>query len=195
MLQVDSRIQSHDWIIKNLPKNSVVLLDDYGPSLQFNKAAASRLLRNLKNFSENEACTAHQKTRLNLISQFPSKHSFDVYELGHPWWLPAELSDEELRKSEKHRDMGNPLTSRKPKRLVEDKAEGIQYIVTNSEAQSRYKLEEGIPSAFPSFVRFYRSLEQLKPMKTFRPSLVGGKGPDFFIYDVLKAETFEYAAR
>ena len=90
--------------------------------------------------------------------------------------------------------MGNPLTSRTPKRLVEYKAEGIQYIVTNSEAQSRYKLKDGVPSAFPSFQRFYGSLRQIKPIKTFKPSLVGGKGPDIYIYDVVKADTFEYAA-
>ena len=195
MLKLDSRVQSHDWIIKNIPKDSVVLLDDYGPSLQLNKAAASRLLWDLKHFSGGEAFTAHQKTRLNLISQFPSKHSFDVYALGHPWWLAAELSDEELRKSEKHRDMGNPLTSRKPKRLAEYKADGIQYIVTNSEAQSRYKLKEGVPPAFPSFVRFYSSLYQIKPIKTFKPSLAGGKGPDIFIYDILKADTLGFASR
>jgi len=194
MLQLDSRVQSHNWIIKNIPKDSVVLLDDYGPSLHLNKAAASRLLRDLKQFSGDEAFTAHQKMRLKLFLQFPPKHSFDLYELGHPWWLPAEISDEELRKSAEHRDMGNPLVSRKPKSLAEYRLEGIRYIVTNSKAQSAYKLQGGETSNFPSFVRFYRSLEQIKPIKTFNPSVVGGKGPDITVYDILKQEPMTYAA-
>ncbi len=136
-----------------------------------------------------------QKTRLTLISKIPSQYGFDLYELGHAWWLPAELSDEELRKSERHRDMGNPITSRIPKRLEEYRFKGTQYIVTNFEAQSRYKFKDGIPPAFPSFVRFYSSLKQIKPIKTFKPFLVGGKGSDIFIYDIINDDTFEYATR
>lgn len=184
-LRIDSRVEAHEWILHNIAKDSVILLDDHGPVLQPNKTTALRLLADLENFPEKDAFTIHQKKRLEIISEFPPQDGFDLYELGHQWWLPSELTDEELRSSAKHRDMGNPLISRTPERVSDYREKGVQYIVTNSKAQSYYSdSNEERGAQFPSFLRFYGELQQFKPIHTVGSGEHGSKGPKIFIYDL-----------
>lgn len=182
----DSRVEAYNWIIRNIPENSEILLDDYGPVLQPNKMTALRYLEDLENFPEKDAFTIHQKKRLELISEFPPQHGFDLYELGHQWWLSSEITDEELRSSEKHRDMSNPLISREPKRVSDYLKKGIRFIVTNSEAQNYYDPKDPRGSQFPSFIEFYDDLKQYEPIYSIDPKDREGKGPAIFIYDISK---------
>ena len=106
---------------------------------------------------------------------------------GHAWWLPRELSDEELRSDWHHRDMGNPLIDRVPKDVATYRAEGIVWVVTNSAAQERYFSSPEEAQAFPSSHRFYTELRALRPARTFDPKDWGGKGPVVWIYDLREA--------
>jgi hypothetical protein len=129
--------------------------------------------------------TAHQGTRLSLLRRFPPRDGRDIEELGHQWWLPREKSDSELRRDPADLDMGSPLVSRVPRPLADYRREGIRYVITNSEAQQIYfKPGSGKAAGFPSFVRFYRELALLKPVKTFNPEVWQGKGPVILIYDL-----------
>jgi 4-amino-4-deoxy-L-arabinose transferase-like glycosyltransferase len=185
LTRVDSRLVSYRWIAGHL-RDGRILLDDYGPTLQPSPAAAERqeaLLRTLPK----GPFTEHQARRLELLRRFPPSDGLDIVELGHPWWLPREKSDEELRRDPTDLDMGNPLVSRQPRPLAWYRVEGIRYVVTNSEARGKYfgrraEHREG----FPTFVHFYRELDGLTPIRTFDPREWGGKGPVVRVYDLAR---------
>lgn len=184
LMRKDSRLVSYRWIVENLPRNGSILLDDYGPLLQPNAQSVARLQALLKTIPRGPF-TQHQGTRLQLLSRYPPKEGLDIVELGHPWWLRAEKSDAELRRDPVDLDMGNPLVTRQPKSVDEFRAEGIRYVVTNSEARIKYfgqMAKRG--ESFPSFVRFYRGLDQERLIRTFDPAEWGGKGPIVWIYDL-----------
>jgi hypothetical protein len=180
----DSRLVSYRWIVENLPKDERILLDDYGPLLQPDARSVARQQALLDTLPKGPF-TQHQAKRLELLRRYPPEEGLDILELGHPWWLQSEKSDAELRSNPVDLDMGNPLFTRQPKTVDEYRAEGIRFVVTNSEARSKYfgemaKWGEG----FPSFIRFYRSLERERLLRTFDPAGWGGKGPVIWIYDL-----------
>lgn len=184
----DSRLVSYHWIVENLPRDSRILLDDYGPLLQPDVRSVARQQARLKTIPWGPF-TRHQGQRLQLLRRYPPEEGRDIVELGHAWWLPAEKTDAELRSNPVDLDMGNPLVDRNPKTLAEYRAEGIRYVITNSEGRSKYigdqaKRREG----FPSFVRFYRGLESERLVRTFDPRDWGGKGPVIWIYDLGKTQ-------
>lgn len=184
----DSRLVSYRWIVENLPKDERILLDDYGPLLQPDARAVARQQALLKTIPKGPF-TQHQGKRLQLLRRYPAEEGLDILELGHPWWLQREKSDAELRSNPVDLDMGNPLFTRQPKTVDAYRAEGIRFVVTNSEARSKYfgnraKWGEG----FPSFVRFYRGLERERLLRTFDPADWGGKGPVIWIYDLWERE-------
>jgi hypothetical protein len=180
----DSRLVSYRWIVDNLPKDEPILLDDYGPLLQPGPQSVARQLALLETIQKGPF-TQHQGKRLQLLRRYPAEEGLNIVELGHPWWLQREKSDAELRSNAVDLDMGNPLFTRQPKTVDEYRADGIRFVVTNSEARSKYfgnraKWGEG----FPSFIRFYRSLERERLLRTFDPADWGGKGPVIWIYDL-----------
>jgi 4-amino-4-deoxy-L-arabinose transferase-like glycosyltransferase len=182
----DSRLASYEWIVRNLPRDARILLDDYGPALQPDARAAARQQALLRTMPASPFTQAQGK-RLELLRRYPSPDGFDIVELGHPWWLPREKSDAELRSNPADLDMGNPLVTRQPKTVDGYRAEGIRFVVTNSNARKRY-LEEGEGEGFPSFVRFYRGLEKERLIRAFDPADWGGKGPVIWIYDLQENE-------
>ncbi len=184
----DSRLVSYRWIVENLPKDELTLLDDYGPLLQPDVRSVARQQALLKTIPKGPF-TQHQGKRLQLLQRYPAEEGLNIVELGHPWWLQREKPDAELRSNPVDLDMGNPLFTRLPKTVGEYRAEGIRFVVTNSEARSKYfgnraKWGEG----FPSFIRFYRGLEGERLLRTFDPADWGGKGPVISIYDLRERE-------
>lgn len=181
----DSRLVSYQWIVRHLPRDARILLDDYGPLLQPDARAAARQQALLRTIPKSPFTRA-QGRRLDLLRRFPSEASFDIVELGHPWWLPREKSDAELRSDPVDLDMGNPLVSRQPQSVDEYRAEGVRFVVTNSDARKSY-FRDGREESFPSFVRFYRGLDRERLVRTFDPAVWGGKGPIVWIYDLAPA--------
>jgi hypothetical protein len=179
----DSRLVSYRWILGELPADARILLDDYGPTLNPDIRAAKRLAARLRTLPPGPF-TQHQGLRVELLQRFPPTDGRDLDELGHPWWLPREKSDEELRRDPRDLDMGNPLVSRQPRSLAEYRAQGIRYVVTNSKARDQYFNPNPRSGRFPSFRRFYRELEGTLRLRTFDPANWGGKGPVVWIYDL-----------
>jgi hypothetical protein len=182
--RLDSRLVAYRWILQSLPRDARLLVDDYGPILQPDRAAVDRQRALLAALREGPF-TEHQGTRLDLLHRFPPRDGRDIDELGHQWWLASEKSNEELRRNAADLDMGNPLVSRQPSPLADYRRQGIRYVVTNSEARQMYfDREHGKAATFPSFARFYGELDRLRPVKTFDPASWGGKGPVIWIYDL-----------
>lgn len=183
----DSRTAAYEWIVQNLRGGERILVEDYGPILQPNPEAVARLKARLATFPQDEPFTAAQGARLSLLQRYPPKDGLNIDELGHSWWSPRELSEEDIRSSWRHRDMGNPLIERRPKMLAEYRAAGVRYVVTNSDAQAQILDSEEIRRGYPSFVRFYEELAALQPIQTFDPAQWGGSGPVIWIYDLSQA--------
>lgn len=184
----DSRLVAYRWIVENLPKDERILLDDYGPLLQPDVRSVARQQALLETIPQGPF-TRHQGQRLQLLRRYPAKEGRDILELGHPWWLQREKSDAELRSDPVDLDMGNPLFTRQPKTIDEYRAEGVRFVITNSEARSKYfedmaKWGEG----FPSFIRFYRELERERLLRSFDPADWDGKGPVIWIHDLRGTE-------
>jgi dolichyl-phosphate-mannose-protein mannosyltransferase len=179
----DSRRVSYYWVLAELPADARILLDDYGPPLNPDTRAAARLAARLRTLPPGPF-TQHQALRVELLRRFPPRDGRDLDELGHPWWLPREKTDEELRRDPRDLDMGNPLVSRQPRGLEEYRRQGIRYVITNSEARDQYFNPNPRSLRFPSFRRFYRELDGTLRLRTFDPTAWGGKGPVIWIYDL-----------
>lgn len=180
----DSRLVSYRWLLTHLPAGARILVDDYGPILQPDRASVERQQAVLATLRKGPF-THHQGTRLDLLHRYPPQEGRNVDELGHQWWLAAEKTDEELRSNEVDLDMGNPIVSRRPRPLAEYRAEGVRYVVTNSLAQlPYYHPRQRRAETFPSFDRFYRELGTLRPIAAFDPAAWGGKGPVIWVYDL-----------
>jgi hypothetical protein len=190
--RLDSRLVAQRWLVAHVPSDARILLDDYGPPIQPNAAAIHRQQAMLATLPP-APFTQHQALRLELLGRYAPKDAMNIDELGHPWWLPREKSDAELRSNPADLDMGSPLVSRQPRSLDAYRAQGIRYIVTNSEARGRYfdggKKARG---GFPSFTRFYQALAETQPLQTFDPVTWGGKGPVIWIYDLASAPPRPY---
>lgn len=178
----DSRLVAYRWIQANLPRNARVLVDDYGPYLNPGPASADRMAATLATLPKSPF-THHQDLRIELVRRYPPEDGLNMDELGHQWWEPRERTDAELRSNHGDLDMGNPLVTRQPKTAEGFRADGIRYVVTNSDARTQYfKGRRG--KNFPSFIRFYTSLDRTKRIETFDPRDWGGKGPAVWIYDL-----------
>jgi hypothetical protein len=182
---LDSRLVAYRWLREGLPRDARVLLDDYGPPLNGNPRSANRMAAILRGLPPGPF-TRNQGLRLDLLRRYPPPDGFNLDELGHPWWLPREKSDAELRSDPADLDMGNPLVSRRPGPLAEYRREGVRYVVTNSLARNQYFTPAGRGARFPSFARFYRELDQTERIRTFDPAAWGGKGPVIWVYDITR---------
>lgn len=180
--RLDSRKLAYQWISATLSREELIVLDDYGPELQDSPASVARLLAVLEQVGADSGFTAGEAVRLQLLARHPAPNGFNILRLGHPWWSHRELSDEEIRASPDHLKMGNPLISRVPRTLDEYRQMGVAYIVTNSMAEERYLVGDSANERFPSFVRFYRELRTLAPVRVFDPAGWGGKGPVISVY-------------
>ncbi len=181
----DSRLVAYRWLLKSLPRDARVLLDDYGPPLNDNRQSADRMAAVLRGLPPGPF-TQNQGLRLDLLRRYPPPDGFNLDEIGHQWWLPREKSDAELRSDPTDLDMGNPLVSRQPGPLAEYQREGVRYVVTNSLARNQYFTSSGRGTRFPSFVRFYKELDRTERIRTFDPRSWGGKGPVIWIYDITR---------
>jgi 4-amino-4-deoxy-L-arabinose transferase-like glycosyltransferase len=189
--RLDSRLVAFEWIQENLPEGDRILVDDYGPVLNPNRAAAVRMERELAQLPKGPF-TYNQEKRLELLRKHPPRDGRDIVELGHQWWLPEERTNEELRSSRSALDMGNPVVSRVPKTLDEYRRDGVRWVVTNSEARLQYFKLDLKREGFPSFVRFYRELDGdgARLVKTFDPQDWGGKGPEIWVYEIVGARAY-----
>lgn len=184
--RMDSRKVAHDWILANISKEELVLLDDYGPELQSNPESVERISVMLEQVGRKSSFTASESVRLSLLKKLPTPNGFNITRLGHPWWSYEEISDEEIRRSKEHLRMGNPLISRVPRLLAEYQQMGVSYIITNSIAEGRYFSGHSANERFPSFVRFYDDLRKLEPVQVFDPAEWNGKGPTIYVYRLQK---------
>ena len=179
--RLDSRLVSYRWIQENLPREELILVDEYGPVLNPSRLAIARLKARLAALPESPFIH-HQDMRLGLLERYPADDAMNFEEIGHQWWLPREKTDAELASNAVDLDMGNPLISRQPQPLEHYRSRGIRYLITNHDAQEEYFAPRG--RSFPTFKRFYTELRTTRLIQTFDPDTWGGKGPTVWVYDI-----------
>ncbi|HSK75193.1 MAG TPA: glycosyltransferase family 39 protein [Thermoanaerobaculia bacterium] len=185
LTRLDSRLAAYRYVHESLPKGARILVDDYGPFLNPSPASADRMAAVLAGLDKGPF-THHQDLRIELLRKYPPADGLNMDELGHQWWLPREKSDAELRSNPVDLDMGSPLVTRQPKTVEELRADGVRFVVTNSEARDQYFTKGPRGRSFPSFARFYRSLEKTRRLATFDPREWNGKGPVVWVYDITR---------
>lgn len=183
LLRIDSRTVAYEWIVSNLSPRDRILLEDEGPLLKPNPIASERL-QDLLSQTPSGPFTLHQDRRLQLLLEFPPPDGMNFDRLGHPWWLTSEISQVELRESDFHQQIGNPLVARTAKTVEEYRQQGIRYVVTNSDAQTLMSKRPNAESSFPSFFSLYRALSATRLVREFDASNWDGKGPTIWIYDI-----------
>ncbi len=180
----DSRLVSYRWIVANLPRNERILLDDYGPPLQPNPASVARQQAILKSLPKGPF-THHQGKRLELLRQLPvgGRH-------GHRRARPSLVAAAgEVRCGAAEQPgrprHGQPADQPPAEAARGVPAEGVRFLVTNSEARGKYfGNRRQMGQNFPSFLRFYAEIAASRPFRTFDPAQWGGKGPVIWLYDL-----------
>jgi len=184
LMVVDTRTEAYRWILSTLPADAGILVEDHGPVLQPSRLAIDRQKALLQEIPTGPF-TFHERQRLRLLDEFPPAEGRNLWQLGHPWWLLAEKDDAELRSSAHDLDMGSPMISRRPATLEEYRAAGVRYVVVNSSGIRATQRTESSQQNFPSFTRFYRSLQaETELIQSFTREGGERKGPEIWIYDL-----------
>lgn len=202
-----NRIQSRDdtrtlalkWSEENIPAGASVLVDKECVKLRPDEATIQRQIEDLDR--EIEASKARQgdayeggiepflvhKMRLNGWLKIVARElrargraTYALRILDHPWWADREREDGKYL-TDLDRDIGDPLAERTPKPLAEYRAEGVEYIITESGRYNQF-LSEGWRDKWPSWVRFYEELAKLEVLHEIPADPGHRPGPTVRIY-------------
>jgi len=181
----DTRLLAKEWIERNIPAGTKVLLDERGPKVQWSRENLQELYR----VAKKEAGVGPFTTHLEIYYQYRlgavQGITYDITEISHPWWLPEERSSGVTRlELEKDRDTGNPLKARGVMPLDYYQQNGFEYVITHSSAYAGY-WNETKRVRFPSISRFYRELfENATLVKEFKPHVWHRPGPEVQIFRI-----------
>jgi len=181
----DTRLLAKEWIERNIPAGTKVLLDESGPKVQWSRENLQELYR----VSQKEAGVGPFTTHLEIYYQYRLRavqgKTYDITEISHPWWLAKEKTAGVARlESEKDRDTGNPLKARGIMPLDYYQKNGFEYVITHGNAYSGY-WNETKRVRFPSISNFYRELfENATLVKEFKPHAWHRPGPEVKIFRI-----------
>jgi len=183
--QKDTRLLAKEWVERNIPAGTKVLLEESGPKLQMSR-------ENLQNFyqiAKNEAgvgpFTTHLEIYYHYLIRVVEGKTYDITEIYHPWWVNREFSSEvTLLLSKRDRDHGNPLKARGVMPLEYYQQNGFEYVITDSSAYAGY-FDEKKGVRFTSIKHFYRELfEKGRLVKEFNPHSWHRPGPTVKIFRI-----------
>lgn len=179
----DSRTMAYEWIEKNIPAGTKVLVDHYCVPLKMSPQRASDFLRKAEAEQEKGPFTAHAAEFYRFYSKTIEEPTYEVQEISHPWWKEAEEQPGTfLLSSELDQDFGNPLKEWGVRTLEEYQALGYQYLITMDYLVNLY-LNSPRGEKFPTFVRFYQRVQKEAHLVCqFEPYTPQGPGPKILIY-------------
>lgn len=188
----ESRNYAKNWIEKNIPAGSKLLVDENGPPLMPNLEVLQYDLKDAEKLEgKGGQFTTHYARYLGYQIIAAKQHSptYDIDEIRFPWWRDRELEPgvHMLNEDEWDKDLGNPL---KPVG-VEDYdyyvENGFDYAVVHEEKYRRFINDTNTGENFPSFTRFYRELFQRGELiKEFDSEDEGRPGPTVKIFRFIK---------
>ncbi len=184
--KTDTRNVAKHWIEKNIPANSRIVLDEYGPILHMNEQQLSQEIIVAEQGDKQGQFTAHYAKYLHyqLLASRKAKAAYYISEIRFPWWRENEPEDGQYNLTEIDRDMGNPLRPIGVKTLKQYREDGFDFIIVSSERYNPYFIESTQRYVnFPSFRNFYHTLfKQGTLVKEFTPEEENRPGPTIRIY-------------
>lgn len=177
-LNKDTRLLGKEWIEKNIPAGSKILVDTSGPKLNMSRENLQHFYKLSMSEAEVGAFTTHLEKFYRYSLEAVQEPSYDLTEIYHPWWLASEIGSGTLRlDTEKDLDMGNPLKARGVMPYDFYRVQGFEYVVTDRKTYESY-LQEPRKTRFPSMYGFYRDLiERGVLVKEFTPDEWSRRGP------------------
>jgi len=184
----DTRQLAKEWVEKNVPANSRLLLADNGPHFLKNEATLQREVDLKAELKEIVAQSPGQfTTHYNRFIGYQKlandgQIAYDVTEFRFPWWLESFKEEAPTHLTTEHDiDMGNPLRPHgvHPYRYYVD--QGYEYVIINHHRYEVYILKG--KGRYPTFLKFYEDLfEHGNLVKEFRPDDDKRPGPIVQIY-------------
>ncbi len=177
LLLPDARNLARTWFEAKVPAGSKVLLDEGHVKLRptiSNLQEHLAMAKKLQQDEEDQAFTRHLPRYYNFLLLAAEKDPsprYDIVNFYHPWWKKREEGEGAMNFVRgQDRRMGNPVLQRGVNDLDFYLERGYRYVVTKSDVYKKY-LKEPMASDFPSFNRFYRSMEdRLELIKQFGSS-------------------------
>jgi 4-amino-4-deoxy-L-arabinose transferase-like glycosyltransferase len=193
--QKETRTLASEWIEKNIPAGTKILLDENGPPLRPSMENLTRLYQEATRETRPGPFTTHLERYVYYQLQAVGGVSYDITDINHAWWQKAESAPgivEEM--TDVDRDMGNPLWKRGVMPFEFYRTNHYQYVITISDDYTRYE-SESRKAAFPSFHAFYRELFAKGTMvKEFHPDPWKRRGPVVKIFALSVSDTTQMIA-
>jgi len=172
--QPDTRTLAKEWIEKNIPPGTKILIDENGPQLMNTPDKLEKTLAKARNSDPKGQFTAHYGTYLSYqIIAAKKSITYDIEEIRFPWWRDREVQSgvHELT-SALDKDCGNPLkpVGVNPYQYYVDN--DFKYAIVHSQKYRPFlRNASDIGNRFPSFNKFYNTLfSRGKLIKEFSPA-------------------------
>lgn len=186
--KTDTRNIAKHWIEKNIPTESKIVLDEYGPVLHMSEQQLTQAIKIAEKADKQGQFTAHYAKYLNfqMLAARKADATYTISEIRFPWWREKEPEDGNYNLTDLDKDMGNPLRPPGVKTIDIYKREGYEYVVVSSiRYQTFLNSNNNRYYNFSSFRMFYQDLfENAKLVKEFSPIETNRPGPTIKIYQI-----------
>jgi len=181
----DTRLLAKEWVEKNIPAGTKLLLEDRGPKLQMSRDNLQKFYHMARTEAGVGPFTTHLEQYYQYRMHAVTGTSYDITEISHPWWWKKEKGSGLSRlESEKDRDYGNPMKVRGVMSLQYYRENGYEYVITDSSTYTFYLYDEE-KKGFPSIKKFYQELfETGKLVQEFTPHPWLRRGPTVKIFQI-----------
>lgn len=158
----DTRQLAKEWVEKNIPPGTKLLLDEHAPRLLESEESLQRQLETISNLQEavkksSGQFTTHYKTYIEYkMLAAKGALTYDITEFRFPWWRYSFNLEEAFHLTEEYDvDMGNPFRTHGVHSYDYYVENGYQYVIVNADRRDFYEKNE---ERYPFFARFFREL-------------------------------------
>ncbi len=186
--RVDTRNLAKEWIEKNIPAKSKLLLDEVGPHLLFCEESLKPLLIKAKKADPKGQFTAHYDFYIEYqILASKKAVTYNIKEIRKPWWRKDGMENGEHHlETDYDKDFGNPLKPVGVETYDYYLKNGYKYAIVNSIYYARFFKNNQVSKNFPSFTRFYQELfKKAELIKEFSPNDGNRPGPTIKIFKMI----------
>lgn len=184
--KTDTRNVAKHWIEKNLPANSKIVLDEYGPVLHMSEQQLKKEITVAEQADKQGKFTAHygKYLKYQLLASRKARAAYTIAEIRFPWWREKEPEDGNFNLTQADKNMGNPLRPIGVKKLDEYTQDGYEYVIVSSKRYKNFLNKDNDRyHNFPSFRLFYLDLfKRGQLVKEFSPDTDNRPGPIIRIY-------------
>ncbi|MCP4117306.1 MAG: glycosyltransferase family 39 protein [Desulfobacteraceae bacterium] len=184
----DTRNLAKEWIEKEIPAETKILVNENGPRLNTSRAKLSALMLEARRADPNGQFTAHFDKYVDYQLEAAKKLiGYGIDEIRLPWWKEREEKPGIHHLNSEHdRDMGNPLKPVGVNPYGYYVKHGYKYVIVHSEQYGAFlNPKSTLSEKFPMFHQFYTELFQHAVLiKEFVPQKYKTQGPVVKIFRI-----------